>query len=256
MNEHRLNEWKSSDSPQVEAGFAVRAATLWRGTRGGRRFGGRVTRIGAVALVGVLLAGCFGMPRGRPRDVDIDDPIAEQPDIMDHKNYKFGREIPDWVFMEGFEIEQMRDYRDFYVFKFESPRAQSLQGAQMWARNFQAASELARTIRNRVEVKFAGSAAGDMDRVDEYMEEVVESLSTAEFTGYRPEADYWVQLRYYNADGDVSEEAYTYYVLYTIPRDALDQLVMRALEQADDEEVSAEERRVREEVKDAFADGL
>jgi hypothetical protein len=188
--------------------------------------------------------------------VDIEDPIVRQPDILDHKNYKFGREIPDWVFMEAYEIEQLRDYRDFYVFKFESPRAQSLQGAQMWARNFQAASELAQTIRNRVEVKFAGSAAGDMDRVDEYMEEVVNTLSSAEFSGYRPEADYWVELRYYNAEGEVAEEAYTYYVMYTIPKEVLDRAVMEALEEADDESVSAEERRVRDRVKDAFENGL
>jgi hypothetical protein len=209
-----------------------------------------------VTLVLVAVAGCLGAPRGRPRDVDIEDPIVRQPDILDHKNYKFGREIPDWVFMEAYEIEQLRDYRDFYVFKFESPRAQSLQGAQMWARNFQAASELAQTIRNRVEVKFAGSAAGDMDRVDEYMEEVVNTLSSAEFSGYRPEADYWVELRYYNAEGEVAEEAYTYYVMYTIPKEVLDRAVMEALEEADDESVSAEERRVRDRVKDAFENGL
>ncbi len=217
---------------------------------------GIILRIGAVVLILTVISGCFGAGRGRPRDVDIDDPIVKQPDILDHKNYKFGREIPDWVFMEGFEIEQLREYRDFYVFKFESPRAQSLQGAQMWARNFQAAAELAQTIRNRVEVKFAGSAAGDLDRVDEYLEEVVNSLSTAQFSGYRPEADYWLKLRYYDAEGDVAEEAYTYYVMYTIPREVLDRTVMRALEEADDETVSDEERRVRNRVKDAFENGL
>ncbi|MFW5728994.1 MAG: hypothetical protein ACOCYG_04965, partial [Spirochaetota bacterium] len=183
---------------------------------------GMLVRLGAIVLILTVISGCFGAGRGLPRDVDIDDPIVRQPDILDHKNYKFGREIPDWVFMEGFEIEQLREYRDFYVFKFESPRAQNLQGAQMWARNFQAAAELAQTIRNRVEVKFAGSAAGDLDRVDEYLEEVVNSLAAAQFSGYRPEADYWLELRYYDAEGDVAEEAYTYYVMYTIPREVLD----------------------------------
>lgn len=210
--------------------------------------------VGSIVLIAVM--GCVGAPRGRPRDVDIEDPIVRQPDILDHKNYKFGREIPDWVFMEAYEIEQFRDYRDFYVFKFESPRAQSLQGAQMWARNFQAASELTQTIRNRVEVKFAGSAAGDMDRVDEYMEEVVSSLSSAQFSGYRPEADYWVELRYYDAEGEVAEEAYTYYVMYTIPKEILDRTVMKALEEADEESVSPEARRARDRVKDAFENGL
>jgi hypothetical protein len=210
--------------------------------------------VGSIVLIAVM--GCVGAPRGRPRDVDIEDPIVRQPDILDHKNYKFGREIPDWVFMEAYEIEQFRDYQDFYVFKFESPRAQSLQGAQMWARNFQAASELTQTIRNRVEVKFAGSAAGDMDRVDEYMEEVVSSLSSAQFSGYRPEADYWVELRYYDAEGEVAEEAYTYYVMYTIPKEILDRTVMKALEEADEESVSPEARRARDRVKDAFENGL
>lgn len=223
---------------------------------GARRDARAVVRVILGLLILLLLVACAGTPRGRPRDVEMEEPIVRQPDVLDHKNYAFGRDIPDWVFLEAWELEERRDYRDFYVFKFQSPRAQSLQGAEMWSRNFQAPRELVRIVRNRVEVKFQASAAGDLDRVDEYMEEVLSSVSSAAFSGYRPEADYWLQLRYYDSDGDALEDAYTYYVLYTIPREVLDRLVAEALAEADDDEVSEESRRVRERVKDAFANGL
>lgn len=215
------------------------------------------TVAGLVVLLVIMLVGCAGGPEEEePVNANVPEPILRQPDLLDHKNYKFGREVPEWVVMDATEIEDLDEYEDVYVFKFESPRAQSLQGAELWTRNFTAASQIAQTVRNRVQVKFAGAAVGDMDMVESYMEQVVQSLSDAEFSGYQPEADYWIQMRYYEPDGSVDEDAYTYLVMYTIPKNTLDGMIQDALEEADEEPETEEEETARQRVREAFENGL
>jgi hypothetical protein len=141
------------------------------------------------------------------------------------------------------------------VFKFESPRAKDLQGAELWTKNFTAASEIAQQVKNRVQVKFAGAAAGDMNKLETYMEQVVKSFSDATFAGYKQKDSYWVQMRYYKSDGKVDEEAYTYLALYTIPKDTLDELVRKALDEANNanKPQSPEEQTARKRVQEAFS---
>jgi len=213
---------------------------------------------GLALLLALVMAGCASTPEPEKESLtkNLPAPVLKRPDILDHKNYKFGRDIPDWVVMDATEIEKLPQYQDDYVFKFESPRAQSLQGAELWTRNFTAASQIAQTVRNRVRVKFAGAAVGDMNMVENYMETVVDSLSDAQFSGYQPVADYWIQMRYYRDDGTVDEDAYTYYVLYTIPKTTLDRMIRDALDNADQKPATEEEVTARQRVKDAFENGL
>ena len=208
-----------------------------------------------VAILSIMIAGCGSDPD--PTE-NVQEPILKQPDMLDHKNYKWGRDVPDWVVMNPQELEEMDRFEGQYVFKFESPRAQSLQGAELWTKNFQAASQIAQVVRNRVETKFAGAAAGDVDMLETYLEQVVQSFSEAEFSGYQPVDDYWVQMRYYNDDGSVDEDAYTYLVLYTIPEETLDRMINEALEQAErrNDPSTEEEETARQRVKEAFENGL
>ncbi|TVR60114.1 MAG: hypothetical protein EA426_05680 [Spirochaetaceae bacterium] len=205
-------------------------------------------------LAAVLLSACASAP-GPDARPSAPEPILRRPDILDHKNYRFGRDVPEWVFLDQIELEQLSEFDGYYVFKFESPRARSLDGAQLWTRNFTAASQIAQIVRNRVQVRFAGAAAGDMDAIETYMEQVVQSFSDVEFSGYVPAADYWVQMRYYRPDGSVEEDAYTYLVLYQIPRTTLDRMIREALESVD-RATSEDEQTVRDRVKEAFAAGM
>jgi hypothetical protein len=185
-------------------------------------------------------------------------PVVKQPDMLDHKNFKWGTQPPEWVTMNVDDLEALDKYKEDYVFKFESPIAQNLQGAELWTKNFTANSEIAGQVRSRVQAKFAGAAAGDMNDLGSYMETTVKSLSDATFSGYRQRDNYWVKMRYYKPDGDVDSEGYTYLALYTIPRKTLDKLISDALGAADSGEKpkNENEKTARDRVKEALAEGL
>ncbi|MCX7786788.1 MAG: hypothetical protein N2442_03715 [Spirochaetes bacterium] len=215
----------------------------------------------AITLVFALVIGCASKPAPKPAQPQASkppapaQPLVKRPDILDHKNYKWGREPPEWVTMNVDELQKLDKYKDVYVFKFESPRAKDLQGAELWTKNFTAAAEIAQQIRNRVQVKFAGAAAGDMNKLEGYMEQVVKSFSDTTVVGYKQVDSYWVQMRYYKPDGNVEEDAYTYLALYTIPKTVLDEQIRKALDEAAvaNKPRSPDEETARKRVKDAFA---
>lgn len=213
-----------------------------------------------VALVFSFVTGCASKPAPKPAQPQASKPAApaqplvKRPDILDHKNYKWGKEPPEWVTMNVDELQKMDKYKDVYVFKFESPRAKDLQGAELWTKNFTANAEIAQQVKNRVQVKFAGAAAGDMNKLEGYMEQVVKSISDATISGYKQVDSYWVQMRYYKPDGSVDQDAYTYLALYTIPKAVLDELVRKALDEAAvaNKPKSPDEETARKRVKEAF----
>jgi hypothetical protein len=215
-----------------------------------------------IALLAALFIGCASPPPPPPppepekEETKLDEPLAKKPDLIDHKNYKWGTQPPEWVTMDVEEIESMDKYEASYVFKFESPRAQNLQGAQLWLDNFQAASQIAQQVSLRVQSKFAGAAAGDMDMLETYMEQVVKTLAEATITGFKKVDDYWVQMRYYKPDGSVDEDAFTYLALYTVPEEILDEMVRNALDNTGEKPDTEEEKTARDRVKEAFDEGF
>ncbi len=209
-----------------------------------------------VVLVAVFAAACASAPEAEPERAPVPEPTTRRPEMLDHRNYKWGTPVPEWVTMEIDELEQLDQYQGYYVFRFESPRARSLQGAELWTQQFTAQSALTQEVENRVQTRFAGAAAGDLDQVETYMEQVVASVSDATVSGYRRARDYWVKMRYFDPDGNVEEDAYTYVVLYTVPEDTLNRMVQDALDRNDGRVESEEERTVRDRVKEAFERGL
>jgi hypothetical protein len=212
------------------------------------------------ALIAALV-GCAGgadTTAATSSEPAISAPAVKQPDMLDHKNFKWGTQPPEWVTMNVDDLEALDKYKNDYVFKFESPVAQNLQGAELWTRNFTANSEIAGQVRTRVQAKFAGAAAGDMNDLGTYMENTVKSLSDATFSGYRQRDSYWVQMRYYKPDGSPDREGYTYLALYTIPRNVLDKLISDALNGAESAEKpkTENEKTARDRVKEALAEGL
>ncbi|EFW37570.1 hypothetical protein [Treponema phagedenis] len=177
-----------------------------------------------------------------------------KPVIIDHKNQKWDKAPPDWVSMERNEIEQMAQYEKMYIFKFESEKSKDLEGGQLWLRNFQAASELARMISQRIRDTGAAAAVGNKDLLDSYIEEVVHTVSEAEINGIKRESDYWVQRRFFDAEGEPEGDFYTVLALYSVPRKTLDKLIENAINGIKPK--TEEQIRTRDLVKQSMEKGL
>lgn len=178
---------------------------------------------------------------------------VKKPEMVDHKNQKWGKTPPEWVSMERNEIEETDKYKDVYIFKFESEKSKDLEGTQLWLKNFSAASELARMVSQRIKDNSAAAAAGDKNSVEGYMEQIVRSFSKTELNGFKKESDYWIQQRYFTPDGEVEGDFYTVVILYSIPRKTLDKLIMDAINGVEKPKTE-EELKVRDLVNKALTE--
>lgn len=202
-----------------------------------------------LVVIAVLFTSCVGSPK-------VEKPAMIQeakPEVIDDQ-YHGARETPDWVFLD--ENELLSKAKGYYVFKFQES-GKDLDGLKLWTRGFTASSEIARLVSTKVKDKFVGAAAGDKDKLETYMEEVVKSISKAQYSGAMRKASYWWQIRKVKADGSV-EDIYEYYLLYYVPKDQIDSAIGRALQEADKKvkPKSEDEKTARSRVKDSFGGGL
>jgi len=183
---------------------------------------------------------------------------TKRPEVIDHKNMKWGKEPPEWVSMERDEIEKSGTYGDVYVFKFESEKGKDLEGSQLWLKNFSVASEISRLISQRVQDRAVSASEGNKDQVASFTKELVSIVSQATINGLKKESDYWVLQRYYNADGDAEGDFYSALILYSVPKSILDGIIKEAIKQANMKEPTktSEEKDVRETVMKAFDAGM
>jgi hypothetical protein len=197
-----------------------------------------------------LLVSCASVP--------IEKPVVtkeNRPMVMDDQ-YHGTRETPDWIFMEPKEMEGTGQYKDVYLFKVVQ-QGMDIDGLRAWASGFVAPSDIARTVSIRVQDKFVGAAAGDKNKLETYMEEVVKSVSQAQYSGAKKTAEYWWQIQKANADGTISQ-VFEYYMLYTVPKDQIDQAIKRAIDEAANAQPpkTEDETTARDRVKAAMGQGL
>ncbi|MGP1576754.1 MAG: hypothetical protein ACTTH7_04570 [Treponema sp.] len=200
------------------------------------------------ALIGCcvlgLLFSCATTGEASSSSVDFTPAsTVKRPEMIDHKNLQWGNPPPEWVMKDRSEIEAMPQYKDVRIFKFEDVKVKDLEGGLLWAKNFTAMSEIAREIQTRVRDAAAAAAVGNKEQLEGYMEQVVTSLSEATINGLKKESEYWMLRRYFKADGDIEGDFYTISILYSIPRNIIEELIQRAIDGVakpkTDEEVKA-----------------
>ena len=181
---------------------------------------------------------------------------VRKPEMIDHKNQQFGKEIPEWVSMEQYDIEQLPRYKDVYIFKFQSERSKDLEGAQVWLKNFTSNCEVSRLISQRINDKAVSAASGNSSSLDSYTKELVKLVSEANMNGLKKESDYWTCRRFYKPDGDVEGDFYSVFILYSIPRKTLDGIIKDAIAKANnkDKPKSQEEIDLRNMVNKAMTE--
>lgn len=207
----------------------------------------------AISAVLLIIAGCASTP-------DPADEAVQPFVVLQHRGSSRGVDAPEWVrvSLEGAAaVEAMDEFEGKYVVVLEETGS-DLRGVEMWAQNFSAPAQIAQQVSTRVEQRFAGAAAGEVDAIETYMENVVKTMSDAEFSGFRRAGEWWVQYRWYEADRTtVDRDEYRYTVLYTVDRELLDRQVLHAIEVAErqaEEPRTENERTVRERVRSALAE--
>jgi len=203
-------------------------------------------------LIGAFFVGCVSQQKG---DNTAKPTLAPPPppQIIEHKTSDFGGQPPKWVEKTALELEKEKEYDQFYVFIIDES-GKNLDGLKTYAKNFVAADAVAKMVSVRVESKFVGAAAGDKDMLETYMENVVKTVSKANFSGLRVNDEFWVKKRYFNQDGSVDKEEYRYLFLITVPRKAIDDAVKNGFDAVKPE--TKEEKAAVDRVKDAWGTGL
>ena len=207
--------------------------------------------VASIALI-VMFAACGSSPA----------PVQKAPkkvfyDIIDQKGQALGKEVPDWVLQESSDLEKQAEYKNLYLFKFEET-GKNLEATKTWANNFSAPSEIAKIVSTRVQQKFAGAQAGDKDKVGDYFENVVKTLSQTEFSGAQKVADWWILKQYRkDAGAQAGQQEYTYYLLFGIQKDTLNKLVQDQLDKSKaDLNPTTEQATAIDRVKQAFYEGF
>ena len=179
----------------------------------------------AVAIVTLFgfLAACASAPveKNDKPTVTVKTPAKQ---ILDHKGALTGGDVPDWVNQEVSDIEANAKYKDMYVFRGEATGG-SEQSAKLIASRLDADTQIARMISLRVQNLFSGAQVGDDKTIETYMENVVKSLADAKISGWREAGSWWVQYEY----TATKKQEYRYYLLYTIPKDTVKQLIVSAI---------------------------
>ncbi len=214
----------------------------------------------ALALTAI---GCASAPaKTEPTAAPMTAAPAVKMEVIEHKASGIGGDIPEWVqiYIESGNsgVEALDKFKDSYVFVGEDSGT-NLNALRLWAQGFNVAQEMSRLISTRVQAKFAGAAVGSPDdEFGRYFENVVKSVSEADFSGARKDSDFWVYKRYYKPDGKTEDRVvYDYYVLTTISKEALETQLQRVLDGVVvDKPLTKEQQTAVDRVKESFYEGF
>jgi hypothetical protein len=168
-----------------------------------------------------------------------------KPVVIDDQ-YHGMKTIPDWVFKSQGDIQDQPEFKDFFVFK-EVKQGKDINALTEWVNDFSVASEIGGMVSKRIEAKFAGAMVGSVDGADTYFEKVVKTLSKATISGVKKKDNFWLYLRYTNADGS-TKDVYEYYLIVLVPQAEMKKAVTGAIDQNPPK--TANETRAEEKVKE------
>ncbi len=197
----------------------------------------------------LLLAGCASSPP--PANVPKPEVQATLPYVIIQNQLSIvGGQVPAWVTEDTDQLQAEPQYKDVYLFKFDSGDAKDLDGAKLVTKQMDAAAQIAQTVTQRIQTSFKGAQVGDKTKVETYFENVVHNLSDAHVTGFKQEKEFWVQLEYKKPDGSLDPDRiyYRYFVLYSVPKATLDAMVKAAFDNANiaDKPKTPDEARARD----------
>lgn len=189
---------------------------------------------GALAVLTIItLISCSSKPRAQYVE-------------LENKGTALGVSAPDWVrnyVGHGItRVQAQREFSDKYCIIGEESGT-NRQFVITWADNFSAQQRIGAMLRTTIASEYQARVSGQADTVgitgtsmtesvyQQQIESVINAVVNVSYSGAIREGDWWSLRRRYDPDNrEVFTDAYTAYVLYTIPKVELNRQVARALE--------------------------
>jgi hypothetical protein len=191
--------------------------------------------LAAVAVMGVVLVGCATK-------------VKTNTVILDDKGKGFDPNIPtpEWVTVYQTKnisgLQNLDEYKDFYCF-VGTESGINKQFVLAWADNFSAQQQIGAMIRTTIASAFqakregmASSQGGSgaqstlAGSLNQSIDDAINSVVAAQYTGAQRENDWWRLTRTYDPDDKTKfQDEYTAWVFYTFPRDMLKNQLNNAL---------------------------
>lgn len=193
--------------------------------------------IGAVIIASIIAAaGCASKPKVRVIELENKGTLT---------NVKTPAWVTDYVERGISKVQTQSDFKNKYVVIGEESGV-NRQFVTAWADNFSAQQRIGAMLRTNIaseyQARVKGNAqssggatpatTGDSSAVyQQEIDSVINSVVNVSYSGAQREADWWSLRRRYDPDvKDVYNDAYTAYVLYTIPKAELNRQIASALE--------------------------
>jgi len=165
---------------------------------------------------------------------------------LENKGTGMGISTPNWISTytaHGINrLQSQSEYRDKYCVIGEETGVNK-QFVLAWADNFSAQQRIGAMLRTTIASNFQArvqataqttglnSMTAPGGTYQQEIDSIISSTINVSYSGAQREADWWSLRRRYDPDyKDVFTDEYTAYVLYTIPKQQLNQQVARALE--------------------------
>jgi len=169
---------------------------------------------------------------------------------LENKGTSMKVDTPDWIktyTAQGISrVQAAPEFKDKYCIIGEETGV-NRQFVLAWADNFSAQQRIGAMLRTNIASEYQARVQGRAESTGgansssaagagsgEYKQEIdniINAIVNVSYSGAQREADWWSLRRRYDPDQkDVYSDEYTAYVLYTIPKGALNEQVARALE--------------------------
>lgn len=157
--------------------------------------------------------------------------------IVDYQGGVFGQEIPEWVKAvvngEKNRLPKLLPNLEGKKIFIASERGSDLDFVKTWVDGVGLDQKIAKIFETNIAAAQQTVSQGlDSDKKTVMTKEIknfTQSLTSVRLSGLEQEASYWVQVEKYDAEGNVSETYFEYYVIASMDEDIFESQLAQAL---------------------------
>lgn len=155
-------------------------------------------------------------------------------EMIDWKGASLNAEIPAWVYdaiEEDYQsLSKLPQLKNKKII-FAEGTGKDLDLLKSWVNNFDVQGTFSKSITNFVSAKFGAELSGSKDNSvsQNYLDELVSTISRTEINGLSKELDFWVLSRTNDSVKGTVTDQYEYFVVYAIDCSTLEYQIADAL---------------------------